>query len=113
MSEQTLLSKVESALSSAWGGSVQLSFKEQIEEHPHVARLTVQKAPASAPKTVMLKRSRGEGEERFNPEASLSHFFNEWANIEFLSTLLGDQFLAPKIYAGDQTEGFFVTEDMG
>ena len=113
MSEQTLLSKVESALSSAWGGSVQLSLQERIEGHPHVTRLTVQKAPASAPKTVMLKRPHGEGEERFIPEASLSHFFNEWANMEFISTLLGDQFPATQIYAGDRAEGFFVTEDLG
>jgi tRNA A-37 threonylcarbamoyl transferase component Bud32 len=113
MSEQTLLSKVESALSNAWGGSVQLSFKQRIEEHPHVARLTVQKAPASAPKNVMLKRSRGEGEERFSPEFSAGHFFNEWVNMEFMSTLLGDQSPAAQIYAGDQTEVFFVTEDLG
>ncbi|MEO8392359.1 MAG: phosphotransferase [Chloroflexota bacterium] len=112
MSEQTLLSKVESALSSAWGGSVELSFQERIEDHPHVARLTVLKAPASAPKTVILKRSRGEGEERFT-EASASHFFHEWANTEFLTTLLGDQQLAPQIYAGDRTERFFVLEDLG
>lgn len=113
MSEQTLLSQVESTLSSAWGGSVQLSFQERIEEHPHVARLTVQKAPASAPKTIILKRSRIEGEERFNPELSASHLFNEWANMEFLLSILGDRSPAPQIYAGDQREGFFVTEDFG
>lgn len=112
MSEKRRLAKVENALSSAWGGDVQLAFRESIEEHPHVARLTVQRAPVSAPQTVILKRWRTEGEEGFSPEYSANHLLNDWASMEFLSSLLGDMSPTPQIYAGDQVEGFFVTEDL-
>jgi len=57
---------VERALFSAWGGSVRLGLLERMEEHEHVARLAVQHAIPGAPQTVILKRWRSPGDDRFD-----------------------------------------------
>ena len=78
MLDKLVLSNVERSLSNAWGGDVRLVFQEDFEEHPHVMRLAVSQAPASAPSTVILKKSRTEGEERNHSSDSSIPFFNDW-----------------------------------
>jgi hypothetical protein len=113
MLENSGISKVESALSSAWDGDVQLSFQASIADHPHVARLNVQKAPPSMPPTVILKRWRIDEQDPFSREFSASLLAREWASIRFLSTVFGDASPAPQLYAADLIEGFLVLEDLG
>jgi hypothetical protein len=113
MSESIPLSRVESALSSAWGGDVQLSFQAFIADHPHVARLAVQKAPTSMPPTVIVKRWRIDEQDPNSREFSASLLAREWASIRLLSTVLGGASPAPQLYAGDLSEGFLVMEDLG
>jgi len=112
MQEQTFLSEAEKVLSKAWGDDLRLTILDQQAEHEHVLRLAVEGAALDRPQTVILKRWRIPGEERFSAEFSASHFFNDWAGLEFLSTVLGDETLTPKIYAGNQTHGFFLMEDL-
>ena len=73
-----IIAAAEHALSDLWGGNVSLTVLHQFEEHGHVSRLTVQKAPAGLPETVIIKRWRSEGEDdRFDPDFSNSDLFNE------------------------------------
>ena len=113
MLDKLVLSNVERSLSNAWGGDVRLVFQEDFEEHPHVMRLAVSQAPASAPSTVILKKSRTEGEERDRSSDSSIPFFNDWASLEYLRSILGNESFAPQVFAGDKQKGFFVMEDLG
>jgi tRNA A-37 threonylcarbamoyl transferase component Bud32 len=112
MLEKSLLLNVEQALSAVWGSDVRLSFEADFDEHPHVARLTVIQAPPSAPSTVILKRWRVEGEERYDPSFSSGGLFNDWASMEFLANVMGNEARAPHVYAGNQDAGFIVMEDL-
>lgn len=112
MLERSLLAKVERALSDAWGGGVRLSFLANFKEHPHVARLTVAQAPTATPATVILKRWRVEGEERYDPGFSRIGLHNDWASMEFLANVMGDESPGPRVYVGNIDEGFIVMEDL-
>lgn len=112
MLEKSLLAKVERALSDTWGGDVRLSFLSNFEEHPHVVRLTVAQAPTSAPSTVILKRWRAEGEERYDPGFSAIGLHNDWASMEFLANIMGDESPGPRVYVGNMDEGYIVMEDL-
>lgn len=113
MTDRALLAKVETALASVWGGTVKVSLLSTFEEHPHVVRLAVQQAPPASPQTVILKRARIQGEERFSPDHSANHLLLEWANIRFLSAVMAHESPAPQVHYGDQDEGFLVLEDLG
>ena len=112
MHHESQLSKVEQLLSNNWGGDVHLSFQAGFEEHPHVARLTVTQAPPSCPSTVILKRWRVEGEERYDPDISPIGLFNDWASLEFLANVMGSETCAPHVYAADEDAGLIVVEDL-
>jgi hypothetical protein len=105
MEMEILLPKAEKLLSEAWGREVDLSILEQQDNHPHVARLAVRTNWTDAPQTVILKRWRGEGDEGFHPEFSTGLIFNDWAGLESLRTIMGDESPAPQIYAGDKEDG--------
>ncbi len=106
------LTPVEKVLSQAWGGPVRLSLQSPIDDHPQVARLIVQEAPAHAPPTVMLKRWRQARENRYVPGDSSEHLYTDWAGMNFLTALQGSASLAPRVFAGDRTAGFFVAEEL-
>ncbi len=112
MLEKSFLAKVERALSDTWGGEVRLSLLANFEEHSHVARLTVAQAPTSTPSTVILKRWRVEGEERYDPGFSTIGLHNDWASMEFLANVMDDESLGPRIYVENMDEGFIVMEDL-
>lgn len=112
MLEKNLLAKVERLLSQTWGGEVQLAFQSSFEDHPHVARLSVIRAPGGAPATIYLKRWRSEGEDRYDPGESSQHLFNDWASLEFLQNLTGCDAISPQLYGGSLEDGFLVMEDL-
>ena len=87
-------------------------LKPNSKRHPHVARLTVTQAPTSAPSTIILKRWRVEGEERYDPSFSSAGLFNDWASMEFLANVMGNNSCAPRVYVGNQDAGFIVMEDL-
>jgi len=112
MREKTLLQKARKVLSDTWGSDVHLSVLEQNNEHQHVLRLAVQGVTPDEPQTLVLKRWRWEDEERFSAEFSASHFFNDWAGLEFIATVLGNESLVPQVYGGDKHAGFVLIEDL-
>jgi tRNA A-37 threonylcarbamoyl transferase component Bud32 len=107
-----LINQVEGALAEKWGDAVYVAEYQSIQEHHHVTRLKLENAHLHMPKTVILKRWRNKDDERYDPELSKNHFFNEWASLQFLSEVLGSETPAPKIIVGDQTSGFLVIEDL-
>lgn len=114
MTEAQYLSAVQAALARKWGGSVQVTPVKVFAEHAHVQRLRVEHPPAGAPATLILKRAR-EGydpqiEDTFSPAGLL---FNDWASLEFVHELFGDNAPAPKLYAADRTAGWLALEDLG
>ena len=133
MQNDLILSKVEKALSKTWGHPIQLLPLEQMDGHQQVRRLRIQNAPTNNLQSVILKQWRMKDDERFST-SSPSHFFNDWAGLEFLARVLNDEPaelsplassrsvdcdrpsqrgpLVPKIYAGDKNAGFLAMEDL-
>ena len=107
-----IIPAVEMALSDVWRGSVQLSPPRMLENRRHIARLDVLQAPRGMPKTVILKRWRSKDDEGFDPDTFANHFLNDWASLELMASIFGNEPLAPQVYIGDQKKGFLVIEDM-
>ena len=107
-----LRNNLQSALAQLWGGPVKLSPLQVFENHEHVQRLRVEQAPAGAPATLILKQAR----EAFDPQAddfSSAAIFNEWASLEFLRELFGEDAPIPRLYAANRTAGWLALEDLG
>jgi hypothetical protein len=92
---------------------VRLQLQEVFGEHPHVIRLRVKQAPGSTPPTVIVKISRIAGQSPDCEVGSHNAFFRDWASLEFLQSILGDEKVAPRIFTGNINEGYFVMEDLG
>jgi tRNA A-37 threonylcarbamoyl transferase component Bud32 len=112
MDNKRLLKQAEKILTETWDQEVHLSLIEQQDEHRQVMQFAVHGNSPGTPQTVILKRRRLEGEERFSDEFGDSHFLNDWAGLEFLAAVFGDGSLAPKRYAGDKNTGILLMEDI-
>ena len=113
-----LLPTIEHHLAEAWGGPVRLTQPEALQERDYVTRLTVLEAPPGAPTHVIVKRSRLQDGQTYDPDSidpysPAQNLFDDWAGLQFLSEAAGDLALAPRFYVGDRTRGWFVMEDLG
>jgi hypothetical protein len=94
----------ERALSKAWQYSVQLKHREVLDSSPrsHMSRVTVIRAPADAPSTLVLKRA-----------LERDGLVNEWAGLQFLSAVAGEGYVVPQFYTGDMDANLIVMADLG
>lgn len=90
---------------------MRLGLSSSVNESLHVQRIEVLEGPPGSPPTVILKRTRGTGEEKFDPDVSSRQLLNEWASIQFLAWVMGSESPAPKFLAGDRELGFILLED--
>ena len=78
-----------------------------------VRRFPVLDGPATAPASVIVKRTANAN---FDPDISNEAtwlFFNDWASLSFLEKVSTSERFAPTFYGGERSTGLFVMEDMG
>lgn len=113
MIDRSLLFQIELSLSEAWGGEVRLLLQKILAETPHVIRLRCIQAPDLSPPTVIVKKNRFAGQNSVSDVGLHNLFFRDWASLEFLQNIMGDETVAPRVFTGNKDEGYFVMEDLG
>lgn len=108
----------ETLLATRLGGPVRLNAGTNLPDHAHVFRFALLDAPAIAPNRVIVKCTRSWGQQiqvsnTSEPFPGAQRLFNDWAGIQFLNQVIGDDALVPQFYAGDPTTGLFIMEDLG
>ncbi len=111
----TILRRAETLLTNVYQAPFRLEVQKQFESSHTVLRCAVQTegAPLQAPATVIVKQRTFE-----QPHASQGFdqailFRNEWAVLDFLSSLSEGTSPGPRLYASDRQEGLVVLEDLG
>ena len=95
------LHAAERILAQACGGPVRLRAEVPPEGgsgRANLFRCTVLDGPSGAPASVIAKRVNVEPGETYDPAASdgpATRLFNEWASLQFLSTIAPGERLAP------------------
>ncbi len=109
------ISTAASILTNTFGGHVQLDEGDDLggSKRTVVRRCQVLDGPAGIPTSVIVKQNNVP---IFDPDATTEpswFFFNDWAAIEFLSSMEATRSFVPAFYGGDRTSGVFVLEDLG
>lgn len=106
MIEETV-ARAENVCKTIWSEDCSLQFESAILSDPGyrhlVIRCAVNGTDASAPHSVIVKRSRLGG----------GHIFREWAALAFLDELECNDRLTPAFFGGDQELELIVLEDLG
>ncbi|HEX5690368.1 MAG TPA: hypothetical protein VFX76_10225 [Roseiflexaceae bacterium] len=106
-------------LAQAFGGPVRVRAESSPEGgsgRANLFRCSVLDGPSGAPTSAIVKRVNVEPGETYDPAAidgPASRLFNEWASLQFLSTIAPEAQLAPRFYGGDRAVGLIVMEDLG
>ncbi len=105
----------EKILANAFGGRVRLDEGNDLggSKRTIVLRCRVLQGPAGTLASVIIKQSN---DPIFDPDAASEQswfFFNDWAAIQFLSSMEGTKSFVPTFYGGDREIGVFVLEDLG
>ena len=111
----TICRQAETLLAEIFLLPVRLDVQEQFESNHTVLRCTVhsQNPFARLPGTVIVTRRE------VNPEAAPDKFDqsilfrNEWASLDFLTSLTSQARLGPRLIASDRQIGLVVLEDLG
>jgi hypothetical protein len=108
--------KAGKVLSEKLGEPVGLEIREIF--HEATARCTVARGPRDISPTVIVKRAKPTGRNRFdptdaNPGGVAYRLYNEWAGLEFLGRAPMEGSPTPRFLGGDRESGFVVVEDVG
>lgn len=106
----------QAMLSAALGGDVRLDQGSALSGREHVFRFALLHKPPGAPDSVIVKQPRRVDDGLYNPDEptqAVSHFFDDWAALQFLSAAAGDEPVAPRYLAGDRAQGLLAIEDLG
>lgn len=105
----------EGVLAEYFGGPVSLGEGRDLggSARSKVWRFPVLAGPTAAPASVIVKRANAEAFEPDAPDDAAWMLFNDWASLQFLSTLETPAPLAPTFYGGVRETGLFVMEDLG
>lgn len=114
---QATKAHTERLLTDAFGGAVRLDDGESVEDRRYVWRFKVLDGPSHAPASVICKGTRDWGVP-YDPDSTSPYnpahgLLADWAGLELLSQVAGDEQIAPQIYAGDRALGLIVIEDLG
>jgi hypothetical protein len=121
VSPQLMAETADSAqglLGRRYGGTLRIrnGSNFQASGRSNLFRFEILHGPSEAPRSVIVKRAIVPMRERFDPRAPHGPsraLFNEWAGLEFLSSLPDAQGLAPRWEGGDLDLGLVVMEDIG
>jgi hypothetical protein len=111
----TICRRVEALLAGVYQGSVHLDVLEQFESSHSVLRCAVhaQGAAVQTPGTVIVKQRALDQPRAAHDFDQNLLFRNEWASLDFLTSLPGGQGLGPRLVASDRLTGLVVLEDLG
>ncbi|HZC25449.1 MAG TPA: hypothetical protein VE287_00375, partial [Actinopolymorphaceae bacterium] len=111
------LGRAAELLSQAWGTPVAVVGEENLEHsgHAFVVRLLLSGGPAPS---VVLKLAHADPTTAFDrhdvdPWGPAARLWNEWAGLEFLTSLASPQPPVPAFHAGDADLGLLLMEDLG
>ena len=110
-----ILCRAEELLTVVFRAPIHLEIREQFESSHTVLRCAVQSEAASAilPPTVIVKRRNFNLPTDPNNFDQSILFSNEWAALDFLSSLSGATSPGPRLYTSDRQKGLVVLEDLG
>ena len=107
----------ENVLREAFKGDVRLKMETEFDtDRATVLRCRVVEVPAGVPQSVVVKRALTTDRTVFHPNSPdemVPRFFNDWAGLEFLSTISDGDSPAAQFYGGDREKGLMVIEDLG
>lgn len=109
----TICRRAEALLSVVYHAPVHLEVEEQFESSHTVLRCKVEDEVLTAHRTVIVKQRNFD-----QPDAPAGFdqamlFRNEWASLEFLTSLSPTASLGPRLVASDREAGLVVLEDLG
>jgi len=113
MDEAKARKKAEALLREAFNAPVELEVLERFESDHLVLRLAMRAEGADLPETVILKQRDLSAPRQPNEFDQHQLFSNEWASLDFLASLEGQERLGPRLYASEQQAGLVVLEDLG
>ncbi len=105
---QPLTSLAEQTLSAHLSRPIRLEPTAQLDSQHLVVRYRVHAGGTDAPTSVILKQVNDKSKAQFSPRTL---FLNEWASLEFLSSLTSD--CSPRLLASHRPEQFVLLEDLG
>ena len=115
----TICHRAETLLAGIYQAPIRLEILEQFESSHTVLRCAVQtegapaQTPVQMPGTVIVKQ-RTFNQPRAPHEFDQALLFrNEWASLDFLTSLSSEAVVGPRLYASDRQVGLVVLEDLG
>ncbi len=107
----------ENVLREVFKGDVRLKMETKFDtDRATVLRCRVVKYSSDVPQSVVVKRALttdGTAFQPNSPDEMVPRFFNDWAGLEFLSTISGGDSPTAQFYGGDREKGLMVMEDLG
>src|SRR5215213_5930837 len=92
----------EEMLVGAFSGPVRLDGGVPLRERDTIFRFAVLDGPGGAPPSVVVKGATPRDDQPYEPEAGefmsqARRLFNDWAALEFLGQVMGDESPAPRL----------------
>ena len=107
----------KNVLCKVFGGDVRLKMETEFDsDQATVLRYRVVESPPGVPRSVVVKKALPTDGTVFHPNSPddmIVRFFNDWAGLEFLSKISGEDSPAAQFYGGDLERGLMVIEDLG
>jgi hypothetical protein len=95
------------------GHSIRLVRAEELESDNTVLRCETVPPLPSGESSVIVKRVTTATLNHPNSSGESQRFLNEWASLEFLSSLPGNRGYGPRLLGADRSQSFLVIEDLG
>ena len=108
----------ETILSQRFDSNVRLEAMDVLKNNSRskVLRCRVIDGPSYIPASVVVKQIIGDKNEVYDADSAdgpASRLLNEWAGLQFLEQVAGEDPLAPRFYGGDRERGVVLMEDLG
>ena len=114
MLSQDLINEITTLLNTRWQTPVTVEFLNGLDSQYIVARCRIAGNHADLPLNVIVKKWELQGEaSEFQAPPSPERFYREQDSLQFLSKLLADNSLAPRVLASDRSAGLLIMEDLG
>lgn len=109
-----LVNKLTMLLSQYWQTSVDVQPIEKLDSQYIVVRCEVTGEHPDLPRNIIVKKWQLQGAaSEFQALPTPERFYREHDSLQFLSTYLKEQDLAPRVIASDREAGLLILEDLG
>lgn len=107
--------QVEELLERTYHTPTSLERPTYSDGRPNVCRFVVREGPEELGSSLIVKRLRAVEDKAVsatNYPSSSSMFFNDWAGLQFLTQVAGDEPISPRLYTADREMRLLVMEDL-